>query len=162
MAGFLFPPSGECETVATVSHRDFRDPAGSPIPLGHGDHLADQRCRGLQERLASIRARSEKASCWHSLGRYVTRLVNRDGFVPLRVRLSRADIAFLTNARANLLAFAELGLRLIELHQPRGAGGISSDPDNPIRRCRACMWRWPCPTFRLLDEAAGHPGLPGA
>jgi hypothetical protein len=58
--------------------------------------------------------------------------------------------------REDTIAFAELGLRLLELHQPRDADGISSDPDSPIRRCRACMWRWPCPTFRAIEEAVDH------
>jgi len=46
-------------------------------------------------------------------------------------------------------------LRLLELHRPRDAGGITSDPSNPIRRCRSCMWRWPCPTFRAFSDALG-------
>jgi hypothetical protein len=79
--------------------------------------------------------------------------VNREGYVPIRTRLSREDLIFLTGARAEVISFTELGLRLVELHQPRDAGGISSDPDNPIRRCRACMWRWPCPTFRAVEES---------
>jgi hypothetical protein len=154
--------AGECEKVASVPHSEFRPSGGfsGPSPL-NGDHHTDQRHLGLRRRLEAVRERSGRASCWHSLGSYLGRLINRDGHVPVRVRLSRADIAFLTNARANLLAFAELGLRLIDLHRPRDAGGISSDPASPIRRCHACMWRWPCPTFRLLDEAMTQPGSPG-
>jgi hypothetical protein len=134
------PPTTATATTAPAEH-----PAGD-------DHV-DRHHRAVHERLESIRARSEKANCWRSLTQYVTRLVNREGFVPLRVRLSRTDVAFLANARSDLLSFAGLGLRLVEMHRPREGGGISSDPASPIRRCRACMLRWPCPTFRALDEA---------
>ena len=54
--------------------------------------------------------------------------------------------------RLDFGTFAELGVRLLDLHRPQEAGGISSDPGHPIRRCRACMSRWPCPTFRLIAE----------
>ena len=84
---------------------------------------------------------------------YVSRLINREGFVPVRARLAREDIIFLSAARDDVLAFCEMGLRLLDLHRPDDAGGISSDPGNPIRRCRACMRRWPCPTFRIIESA---------
>lgn len=84
---------------------------------------------------------------------YAFRLVNREGFVPVRARLAREDIIFLSAARDDVLAFCEMGLRLVDLHQPGDAGGISSDPDHPILRCRACMSRWPCPTFRIVEAA---------
>ncbi|MFC5748844.1 hypothetical protein [Actinomadura rugatobispora] len=116
------------------------------------DHRTDPREARLRERLAAIRARSEKSSSWRSSTRYLSRLVNRSGFVPIRTRLSREDLAFLTGARDEVIAFAELGLRLLELHRPQDAGGITSDPDHPILRCRACMGRWPCATFRVVDE----------
>jgi hypothetical protein len=88
---------------------------------------------------------------------YMSRLVNREGFVPVQAKLSREDLRFLASARDDVTAFSELGLRLLDLHQPRDAGGISSDPGSPIRRCRACMWRWPCPTFRAVEEAVDRP-----
>ncbi|WP_018654331.1 hypothetical protein [Actinomadura flavalba] len=113
----------------------------------------DRRELRLRERLEAIRARSEKASSWRDASRYLTRLVNRSGFVPVRTRLSREDLTFLAAARDDVLALTDLGLRLTDLHRPQDAGGISSDPSYPIRRCHACMWRWPCPTFRLLDES---------
>ncbi|MEU5881121.1 hypothetical protein [Spirillospora sp. NPDC047279] len=113
----------------------------------------DPREVRLRERLEAIRARSEKSNSWRSSTQYLSRLINRTGFVPIRTRLSREDLNFLAGARDEVIAFAELGLRLLELHQPQDAGGITSDPDSPIRRCRACMWRWPCPTFRAIDDA---------
>jgi hypothetical protein len=117
------------------------------------DRPADFQRSRLRERLESIRGRSEKSTSWRSAVQHLGRLINREGFVPIRTKIAQEDLAFLANAREDVIAFAELGLRLIELHQPREAGGISSDPDNPIRRCRACMWRWPCPTFRAIDDA---------
>ncbi|QXJ22949.1 hypothetical protein AGRA3207_004032 [Actinomadura graeca] len=117
------------------------------------DRVADPRETRLRERLETIRARSEKSTSWRSSTRYLSRLVNKQGFVPVRTRLAREDIAFLAGARDEVIAFADLGIRLLELHRPQEAGGITSDPDSPIRRCRACMWRWPCPTFRAIDDA---------
>jgi hypothetical protein len=120
------------------------------------DRFADPRQVRLRERLEMIRIRSEKANSWRPSTQFLSRLINREGFVPVKTRLSREDIAFLAAARDDVIALAELGIRLLEMHQPRDAGGISSDPDNPIRRCRACMWRWPCPTYRAIDEAVHH------
>jgi len=117
------------------------------------DRFADPRQGRLRERLETIRSRSEKSNSWRSSTQFLSRLINREGFVPVKTKLSREDIAFLAGARDDVIALAELGIRLLEMHQPRDAGGISSDPDNPIRRCRACMWRWPCPTYRAIDEA---------
>ncbi|WP_344902507.1 hypothetical protein [Actinomadura meridiana] len=113
----------------------------------------DPREARLRERLEAIRVRSAKSSSWRTSTRYLNRLTNRDGFVPIKTRLSREDLAFLAGARDEVLTFADLGVRLLDLHRPQEAGGISSDPDNPIRRCRACMSRWPCPTFRAMAES---------
>lgn len=119
-----------------------------------GERSGDaQRRLWLRERLQAIRARAEKSSPWRGVTQYFSRLINQEGFVPIKTRLSREDLVFLAGARDDAIAFAELGLRLLELHQPRDAGGISSDPDNPIQRCRACMWRWPCPTYRAIEDA---------
>ncbi|MFI6485335.1 hypothetical protein ACIBH1_46015 [Nonomuraea sp. NPDC050663] len=81
--------------------------------------------------------------------------MNHEGYVPIRARLAGEDLDFLAGARDELLVFAELGLRLLDLHQPRDAGGITSDTAHPILRCRSCMWRWPCPTFRAMAESFG-------
>ncbi|WP_239316022.1 hypothetical protein [Planobispora longispora] len=78
--------------------------------------------------------------------------MNREGVVPIRTRLTGEDLDFLEEAREDLLDFATLGVRLLDLHQPRDAGGITSDAAHPILRCRSCMWRWPCPTFRAMSE----------
>jgi hypothetical protein len=106
----------------------------------------------LRERLESIQIRTEKSSSWAGKTGPFRALVNREGYVPVRTRLSVEDLDFLSAAREELLCFSELGLRLLDLHQPRDAGGISSDTAHPIQRCRSCMWRWPCPTFRALSD----------
>lgn len=118
----------------------------------NGGGADPQRAR-LRERLEVIRTRSEKSTSWRSSVQHLSRLVNREGYVPVQTKLSREDLTFLAEARDAMIAFSGLGLRLLDLHQPRDAGGISSDPDSPIRRCRACMWRWPCPTFRAIGDA---------
>ncbi len=82
--------------------------------------------------------------------------MNQDGFVPVKARLAREDLLFLAGAREEVIMFAELGVRLLDLHRPQESGGISSDPASPLRRCRACMSRWPCPTFRAIDETLGR------
>ncbi|WP_433465654.1 hypothetical protein ACQPZP_00810 [Spirillospora sp. CA-142024] len=112
-----------------------------------------QRHGRLRERLETIRTRSAKSSSWRTSTQVLSRLVNKNGFVPIRTRLSREDLAFLAGAREEVIAFADLGLRLIDLHRPQESGGITSDPDRPIRRCRACMSRWPCPTYRAISDA---------
>ncbi|GAA4060578.1 MULTISPECIES: hypothetical protein [Actinomadura] len=113
----------------------------------------DPREVRLRERIEAIRARSAKSTSWRSPAQYLSRLVNDTGHVPVKARLSREDLTFLAGARDEVIAFADLAVRLIELHRPQDSGGITSDPDSPIRRCRACMWRWPCPTFRAIDES---------
>lgn len=106
----------------------------------------------LREHLETVRRHAQRASSWLETSSHYARLVNRDGVVPVTARFNAHDLAFLAEARAQMLGFAELGLRLIELHQPLDAGGVTSDPSAPILRCRSCMWRWPCPTFRTLAE----------
>jgi hypothetical protein len=113
----------------------------------------DPERRRLRERLESIQIRTEKANSWRDATQPLRSLINREGYVPIKTRLAGEDIEFLAEAREELLSFAELGIRLLDLHQPRDAGGITSDAAHPIRRCRSCMWRWPCPTFRAMSEA---------
>lgn len=106
----------------------------------------------LLERFEEIRCRVQKAGTWRSATYYMGRLLNRDGYVPISTRLSRDDLMFLAHARDDVLAFVNLGQRLIELHQPREVPGVTSDPSRPMRRCRTCTLRWPCPTYRAIDE----------
>ncbi|GAA2684262.1 MULTISPECIES: hypothetical protein [Nonomuraea] len=115
----------------------------------------------LREHLEAMLIRADKAASWREETGRLRGLVNHDGFVPIRTRLSTEDLDFLADARDDLLTFTELGLRLLDLHQPRDAGGITSDHAHPILRCRSCMWRWPCPTFRAFSDSFGPaPALP--
>ncbi|WP_433248511.1 hypothetical protein ACQPYK_00650 [Streptosporangium sp. CA-135522] len=120
----------------------------------------DPQRQRLREHLESMITRTEKATSWHDAANSLRSLVNREGYVPIRTRLASEDLDFLEGAREELLGFAALGVRLLDLHQPRDAGGITSDAAHPILRCRSCMWRWPCPTFRAMAESFGSPRTP--
>jgi hypothetical protein len=122
--------------------------AGEPRPEQARDGRADE----LREYLESLRQRAAGAASWLTTSRHYAQLINRDGVVPVQARFSAADLAFLGNAREELLRFADLGMRLAELHQPLEASATATDPAGQFQRCRSCMWRWPCPTFRILDE----------
>jgi hypothetical protein len=106
----------------------------------------------LRQYLEAVRQRAEGASSWLGSTKDFAQLLNRDGVVPVTARFTSSDLAFLASAREELLRFAELGLRLAELHQPQEATPLISDPASQFQRCGSCMWRWPCPTFRILDE----------
>jgi len=99
-----------------------------------------------------VRLRAQGAASWLKSSSHYAPLINRDGVIPVTARFSAEDLAFLAQAREELLRFAELGLRLADLHQPLEASAITSDPAGQFQRCRSCMWRWPCPTYRILDE----------
>jgi hypothetical protein len=154
--------------VGPAAGRPGHDPA--PYPPAGGTAAADwsaadapedpQRV-SLRGQLDEVRARAASASSWLETSGHYVRLLNRDGVVPVTARFTRDDIEFLGRAREEVLGFAELGLRLLELHAPLDAGGISTDPSSPILRCRSCMWRWPCPTFRMLTDALSHLPPPG-
>ncbi|MBB5075863.1 hypothetical protein [Nonomuraea endophytica] len=124
------------------------------------EHSEDPQRQRLREQLEAIHIRTEKATSWHDEAGRLRGLLNNDGYVPVRTKLAGEDLDFLGDARDTLLTFAELGLRLLDLHQPRDAGGITSDTAHPILRCRSCMWRWPCPTFRAMSESFGTPRVP--
>ncbi|GHH65193.1 hypothetical protein GCM10017673_08840 [Streptosporangium violaceochromogenes] len=120
----------------------------------------DAQRQRLREHLESMIIRTEKATSWQDAADSLRGLVNREGYVPIRTRLASADLDFLEGAREELLGFASLGIKLLDLHQPRDAGGITSDAARPILRCRSCMWRWPCPTFRTMVESLGASRTP--
>lgn len=121
--------------------------------LANGDRPDPVR---LLERFEEIRCRVQKAATWRSATYYMGRLLNRDGYVPISTRLSRDDLVFLAHARDDVLAFVNLGQRLVELHQPRKVPGLTSDPARPMLRCRTCTLHWPCPTYRTVDEILGR------
>lgn len=117
----------------------------------------DQQRARIRAEMEGLRSRAELASSWLESSRHYSRLINREGVVPVNARMTPGDLAFLAEAREQLLQFTELAGRLIDLHQPLDAGGITTDPSSPIRRCRSCMWRWPCPTFSILAEVVDRP-----
>lgn len=117
----------------------------------------DQQRARIRADMEGLRSRASAASSWLESSRHYSRLINREGVVPLNARMAPGDLAFLAEAREQVLQFAELAGRLIDLHQPLDAGGITTDPSSPIRRCRSCMWRWPCPTFSTLAEVVDRP-----
>jgi RecB family exonuclease len=119
-------------------------PQQAPVP--------DPRAEALRQHLETVRQRARGAASWLTTSSHYTRLLNRDGVVPVTARFTAEDLAFLATAREELLRFAELGLQLADLHQPLEAAAITSDPAGQFPRCRSCMWRWPCPTFRILDD----------
>jgi hypothetical protein len=132
----------------------YPDPA--PGPAAWAPDVDHQRAR-IRADMEGLRSRAESASSWLQSSRHYGRLINREGVVPVSARMTPADLAFLAEAREQVLHFTELAGRLIDLHQPLDAGGITTDPSSPIRRCRSCMWRWPCPTFSILAEVVDRP-----
>ena len=127
-----------------------------PGPVSWAPDVDQQRSR-IRDDMDGLRSRAQAASSWLESSRHYSRLINREGVVPLNARMTPGDLAFLAEAREQILQFTELAGRLIDLHQPLDAGGITTDPTSPIRRCRSCMWRWPCPTFSILAEVVDHP-----
>lgn len=153
LAAELLPTSGRAAAA---------DPADDPAPdqgepgtgwTPDGDRQRDR----IRDEMAERAARATAASSWLRSSRHYSRLINRDGIVPLTARMTVGDLAFLAEAREQVLQFTELTVRLIDLHQPLDAGGITTDPSSPIRRCRSCMWRWPCPTYSILAEVVDRP-----
>jgi hypothetical protein len=136
-------PATPVDLLAAAAERIAAEPP-APSP--------DQRLAELRAALEELRRRAVGATSWLETSEHYTRLLNSEGFVPVTARFDARDLLFLGRAREDLLRFAELGARLTDLHSPLDAGGTSSDPANPALRCRNCMWRWPCPSVRLLTE----------
>jgi hypothetical protein len=134
--------------------------AGQPGPAPQAP-VPDERAETLRQHLEGLRLRAQSAASWLNSSSHYLQLLNREGFVPVTAKFTAEDLAFLANAREELLRFAELGLRLAELHQPQEVSAITSDPAGQFHRCGSCMWRWPCPTFRILDEVLSRDLLPG-
>jgi hypothetical protein len=144
-------------------------PPGAPESITHGTIVAtlpQDRCEQhegavMRGRLEELRAQAVGAASWLETARQFGKLINGDGVVPVTARFRRQDLEFLARARTEVLAFAEYGLCLLDMHQPVDAGGISSDPSSPVRRCGSCMRLWPCPTLRAFTEVFGHGRDPG-
>jgi hypothetical protein len=139
----LTAPAVPASLLEAAMERVASDP---PVPG------PDSRIASIRHHLDELRQRAAGAESWLETSGHYTRLLNATGVVPVTARFDVRDLAFLGRAREDLLNFADLGLRLADLHRPLDAGGTTSDPANPALRCRSCMWRWPCPTFRLMTE----------
>lgn len=148
LAGDLFQPRPRPEATEP-------EPPRAPVPAWAPDQ--DRQRDQIREEMGGLSDRALAASSWLQSSRHYGQLLNRDGVVPVTARMSASDLTFLAEAREQMLRFSELTVRLIDLHQPLDAGGISTDPASPVRRCRSCMWRWPCPTFSILAEVVGQP-----
>jgi hypothetical protein len=116
-----------------------------------GKAAPDGRSASLRLYLEAVRLRARNASSWLRSSGHYARLINRDGVVPLTARFRAEDLAFIAKAREELLCFAELGLRLTDLHRPQ-AVPVAGEPDDLVAQCRGCGWVWPCPTFRILGD----------
>ena len=148
LAGDLFQPRSRPEASEP-------EPPRVPAPGWAPDQ--DRQRDQIRDEMGGLSDRALAASSWLQSSRHYSQLLNRDGVVPVTARMTASDLTFLAEAREQMLRFSELTVRLIDLHQPLDAGGISTDPASPVRRCRSCMWRWPCPTFSILAEVVGHP-----
>jgi hypothetical protein len=137
---------------------------GRKVPAGPGPSPAepalDRPPEMLRQYLEMVRLRARRAASWLESSSHYAHLVNRDGVIPVTARFSVEDLTFLARAREDLLEFTELALRLADLHQPLD-DGPGAGPADHDRRCRSCMWRWPCPTFRILDEVLADGPQPG-
>jgi hypothetical protein len=131
-------------------------PPAQPLPRSAATPTDEQRAR-IRDDVEGLRLRASVAASWLETSAHYAQLINRAGVVPVTARFSREDLMFLGEARGQMLRFAELTLRLIDLHQPGDAGGITTLPSSPILRCRSCMWRWPCPTFSIVAEVMDRP-----
>jgi hypothetical protein len=131
-------------------------PPAQPLPGSAATPTDEQRAR-IRDDAEGLRLRASVAASWLETSAHYAQLINRAGVVPVTARFSREDLMFLGEARGQMLRFAELTLRLIDLHQPGDAEGITTLPSSPILRCRSCMWRWPCPTFSIVTEVMDRP-----
>jgi hypothetical protein len=129
---------------------------GTPPPAAPPEDVttsqADEQRARIRDEVEGLRLRASVAASWLETSSHYAKLINRGGVVPVSARFSREDLMFLAEARGQMLRFAELTLRLVDLHQPGDAGGLTAQPSSPILRCRSCMWRWPCPTFSIVTE----------
>jgi putative ABC transport system ATP-binding protein len=105
----------------------------------------------LRSYLDEVRRRAYQASAWLDARDRQAQQAGPAGLSPA-AEASAGERELLRLARDDLAGFADLGLRLLELHQPMDLGAGTGDPSSSVPRCLTCMWRWPCPTFLILAE----------
>jgi hypothetical protein len=156
LAADVLPPSALPAEPAHAMPPPLPPPPQPPAPPAAVSPADEQRAR-IRDDVEGLRLRASAAASWLETSSHYAQLINHAGVVPVTARFSREDLMFLGEARGQMLRFAELALRLIDLHQPGDAGGITTHPSSPVLRCRSCMWRWPCPTFSIVTEVLGRP-----
>ena len=105
----------------------------------------------LRSYLDEVRRRAYQASAWLDARDRQAQQAGSAGLSPA-ADAGGGERELLRLARDDLAGFADLGLRLLELHQPMDLGAGTGDPSSSVPRCLTCMWRWPCPTFLTLAE----------
>ena len=114
----------------------------------------------LRSYLDEVRRRAYDAAAWLDARDRQAQQPDAAALTPAAA-LSADERELLRLARDDLAGFADLGLRLLELHQPMDLGAGTGDPSSSVPRCLTCMWRWPCPTFLTLAEILENgPGQP--
>lgn len=115
----------------------------SGVPASRTRRLSDHE--RLKLCIESIRDRSAQAVPWGPETVGIPPRAAQNALVQI------SSVAFYANAREEVAAFAEVCLNLLELHRPREAGALDG-AGATVHRCRSCMLRWPCPTFRGLSR----------
>ena len=125
-------------------------PADQPPPgqPPAGQVPPDQRAARLWNYLDEVRRRADDASA--RLDDRSAGQAGSAGLTPATAAAGAGEPELLRMARDDLAGFADLGLRLLELHQPMDLG--AGDPSSSVTACLSCMSPWPCPTFRTLAE----------
>ena len=107
----------------------------------------------LRSYLEEVQRRADGAAAWlDARDRQEAQHPGSAGLTPAAAYADERELLRL--ARDDLAGFADLGLRLLELHQPMDLGAGTGAPSSSVPRCLTCMWRWPCPTFLTLAEIA--------
>ena len=65
----------------------------------------DQQRARIRADMEGLRSRAQAASSWLESSRHYGRLINREGVVPVSARMTPGDLAFLAEAREQMLQF---------------------------------------------------------
>jgi putative ABC transport system ATP-binding protein len=155
-----YPPPGRLSPSAVPPglHPQPAPPAARPARAEHerqpSPALPPLRQRGamLRDYLEGVRRRGRGAAR-SDVGQRAG--LARPAGPPRAGGASPDEQELIRMAREDLAGFADLGLRLLELHQRMDLAPGPDSPNNApdiVPRCLSCMWRWPCPTFLTLAE----------
>jgi putative ABC transport system ATP-binding protein len=143
--GHQLPPAVPPEGLSAQRERLI----SSALPPMH------RRGARLRSYLDEVRRRAYQASAWLDARDRQAQQAGSAGLSPA-ADAGAGERELLRLARDDLAGFADLGLRLLELHQPMDLGAGTGDLSSSVPRCLTCMWRWPCPTFLTLAEIVEH------